>query len=150
MKTITIALLLGMMFSLPSCKMCKNKDKTETTSTDAQNVVTSIIVQNGYTKPETSALTDILKTEINGDILTIEVSYSGGCEEHSFKLYFNGNYKKSLPPKVNFELEHDPKGDACRSIVQKTLKFDISKAKYTGGKEMMVSVEGSTEMKYTY
>jgi hypothetical protein len=112
--------------------------------------ISSIIVQQGFIKPENLALLDIIKTTIEGNILTIVVSYSGGCAEHEFKLYFDGNYKKSLPPKVDFILTHDNKGDACRSIVEKTLKFDITKSQYTGGKEMMVTVEGSEEMKYLY
>ncbi len=149
MKATSLLFFFILLFGLNSCKLCKKKDTAENTETKTE-VVSEIIVQKGYSKPETSAMNDILKTSIQGNILTIVVTYSGGCNEHDFKLYFDGNYKKSLPPKVDFILTHDNQGDACRSIVEKTLKFDISKSQYAGGKEMMVSVEGFEELKYSY
>jgi hypothetical protein len=149
MRTFTILILVSLLFGFNSCKLCKKKDNIDKGITKTE-IIESIIVQQGFVKPETSAMTDILKTSIEGNILTIEVSYSGGCNEHVFKLYFDGSYMKSLPPKVNFILTHFNNGDVCRSIVEKTLKFDISKAQYVGGKEMMVTVEGSEEMKYLY
>lgn len=149
MKTITLLLLTGLLLGFNSCKLCKKKDTVENKETKTE-IVSEIIVQKGFVKPETSDMFDMVKTSIEGNILTVEVSYGGGCNEHEFKLYFDGSYMKSLPPKANFILTHDNKGDACRSIVEKTLKFDISKAQYVGGKEMMVSVEGFLEMKYTY
>lgn len=143
MKPLLIFILTVISFVTPSCKIFKNDagEKDETPP---------IIVQQGFVKPDNSALFELIKTSLEGNIITIEVSYSGGCNEHDFKLYFDGNYKKSLPPKADFILTHDNKGDACRSIVNKTLKFDISKAQYTGQKEIMVSVEGFQELKYSY
>lgn len=124
--------------TVTSCKT--QKPVTETNDKDVKEV----IVDDSYSQPEDMASVDISKVEINGDILSITVSYSGGCEEHDFKLYFNGMYMKSLPPKITLMLYHDNKGDSCRSIVEKTLKFDIKgvreKGKTTG--EIMVKVSG--------
>lgn len=158
MKLLTILIPFVLLFGFQSCKTSKTKKEDTVSKEDTvkkENSVTkdeveSIIVQQGFVKPVTSDMFDMVKTSIEGNILTIEVSYSGGCNEHEFKLYFDGSYKKSLPPKADFMLTHDNKGDACRSIVDKTLKFDISKAQYVGGKEMMVTVEGFQEMSYTY
>ena len=141
-------LFLSLLFFLPACKLGKGNDGT--TNKNVQSSIQKIIVDDNFTTPANNVSTDIFKTSIEGNILTIEVSYSGGCEEHDFKLYFNGMYKKSLPPKADFVLVHDNKGDACRSIVEKTLKFDISAAQYVGSKEMMVNVNGFQEMSYTY
>ena len=149
MRTYKLLLILTLIFSVASCKLCKKNDST-VNNDKLTNEVSDIFVQRGFVKPENSASIEILKTSIEANILTIEVSYSGGCAEHEFKLYFDGNYKKSLPPKVDFILTHYNKGDACRSIVEKTMKFDISKAQYVGGKEMMVSVEQFEELKYSY
>jgi hypothetical protein len=143
MKPYLLVFLTAITFGLHSCKLFKN-DASEKDETP------SIIVQQGFVKPDNSASFDLIKTSLEGNILTIEVSYSGGCNEHEFKLYFDGNYKKSLPPKADFILTHDNKGDACRSIENKTMKFDISKSQYAGQKEIMVSVEGFQELKYSY
>jgi len=130
-----------------SCKM----QKPATGNTDQE--VPKLIVDDSWSQPDDMVSVDISKVEITDDILTIAVSYSGGCEEHEFRLYFNGMYMKSLPPKANFVLYHDNKGDACRSIVEKTLKFDITgvreKGKTTG--EVMVKVVGfETALSYKY
>jgi hypothetical protein len=149
MRTFTILFLVSVLFGFNSCQLCKKKDSIENTATKTE-VVSEIIVQKGYFKSENSAMFDILKTSLEGNILTVVVSYSGGCKEHDFKLYFDGNYKKSLPPKADFILTHDNQGDACRSIIEKNIKFDISKSQYAGRKEMIISVEGFEELKYSY
>jgi hypothetical protein len=150
MKSAGLILLSLMMLNFSACKLCKNKDKEVADKSTPQTTIQKIIVDDNFTTPANNVSSDIIKTSIEGNILTIEVSYSGGCEEHDFKLYFNGMYKKSLPPKADFVLVHDNKGDACRSIVEKKLKFDISASQYVGSKEMMVTVNGFQEMSYTY
>lgn len=138
-KNTTIILMFAIcLVTVISCKTQKPVTGT------SDNEVQELIVDDSYSQPEDMASVDISKVEITGDILSIHVSYSGGCEEHDLKLYFNGMYMKSLPPKVTLMLYHDNKGDKCRSIVEKTLKFDIKgvreKGKTTG--EVMVKVSG--------
>lgn len=57
--------------------------------------------------------------------LKIDVSYSGGCKPHNFKLYWNGAYQESFPPQVRMRLVHDANRDTCERLVKETLVFDL-------------------------
>jgi hypothetical protein len=70
-------------------------------------------------------------SSINKDILTLDVSYGGGCEEHSFILKWNGGFDKSLPAQASLYLFHDSHNDTCKALITKVLKFDLSPIKET-------------------
>jgi hypothetical protein len=129
---------------LMSCKVAREK-RAETKGT-------------GYPKAElvanfdafrNSASCSILKVSIEGNTMILDVEYSGGCEEHVFKLYGSEMIQKSLPPQRGIMLWHDNKGDSCRSIVNEQLKFDISAFAYEGG-EIILNLDGwATPISYT-
>lgn len=59
------------------------------------------------------------------DIISIQVTYSGGCKEHSFKLFgfIDDNNK------IILTLQHNSNGDACKKIIKETLSFDFTPIK---------------------
>ena len=65
---------------------------------------------------------------VDGDLLRLDVSYEGGCEnaEHSFALYTDNVFQRSNPPSARTWLSHDAGGDTCTETVQKELAFDLS------------------------
>lgn len=75
---------------------------------------------------QNSASTNILNVTLEGDLLALDVSYSGGCEEHSFELLGNPYLMKSFPPKRGVQLYHNSNGDSCRELIEETLLFNIS------------------------
>jgi hypothetical protein len=85
---------------------------------------------------------------VNENILSVYVNYSGGCKPHVFDLVSNGMYSKSLPPQISVCLKHANNGDACRKLIMRELKFDISKLKYAGNKTVVVKL-GDKEVNYT-
>ncbi len=111
-----------------SCRVSKEVSSAE----DLNDAIPNLIIQDNYKPAKDNGLFKIIKVNVNNDILTIYLQYSGGCKEHEFKLYTNKNYSKSNPPKLNLSLEHNTNQDFCKSIVLDTLVFDISKAKYPG------------------
>lgn len=64
--------------------------------------------------------------EAAGGVLDVEVSYSGGCEAHEIDLVVFGGFMESFPVQVNAALAHEDRDDACDSIVQRTLRFDLT------------------------
>ena len=68
---------------------------------------------------------------IAGDVLSIFVNYTGVCKEHTFELYSNKMYAKSLPPQLILYLKHINNEDGCRRLITQELKFNISAVKYT-------------------
>ena len=62
---------------------------------------------------------------IRNDCLNIWVSYSGGCGNSEFKLFYNDLLMNSMPPKANLLLQLND-DDNCRAIVQQKLYFNLS------------------------
>lgn len=61
----------------------------------------------------------------DGEVLRIALRYSGGCEEHGFRILAAPGREKSDPPQRHIFLEHDANGDACRSVIRDTLSFGL-------------------------
>lgn len=69
---------------------------------------------------------DIRTVELEDDShLKIIVRYSGGCEEHGFRMMAAPGREKSDPPRRGLFLKHDANGDACRSVIGDTLHFGL-------------------------
>jgi hypothetical protein len=66
---------------------------------------------------------------IAGDTLIAEVSHAGGCAEHGFALVFSPVFMESRPVQVSGLLSHDARGDNCRALIMRTLRFDLTPLK---------------------
>ncbi len=129
MKNRAFVLVLCLLFSfLLSCKTARER-KSDSKGPD----FTKAELVANFDSLRNSASFSILMVSIDRNIMTLDVEFSGGCEEHVFKLYGTEMIQKSLPPKRGIMLWHDNKGDSCRSIVSKQLKFYISAFEYSGG-----------------
>ena len=99
-----------------------------------------VIIDNsfmpGYDKPTYN----INSVTIAGDILSLNISYTGGCNEHSFELISNGLYAKSLPPQITVYLKHQSHDDTCEKIIEKTITYDISKLQYPGQHTLLIKI----------
>lgn len=93
--------------------------------------------------PEHSDPLTIESATIEGNILTIEVTYGGGCQEHEFQLIGSEMIAKSMPPIRSIKLIHNAKEDNCRAIVPQTLKFDIRNLAYKqeAGSEIYLNLD---------
>ncbi len=139
--------ILGVLFiSATLFSSCHKKQINQTTSSPASVAVEptkppqeaalpeikNAIVDAETDMANTGAMYTVDSIKINNDTLSVFVNYSGGCKEHSFDLYSNGMYAKSLPPQLSLCLKHTNNGDACRKLVMKELKFTINNLKYPG------------------
>lgn len=67
---------------------------------------------------------------IQGDILNIIISYTGGCEKHYFKLVTSSNFTiVNQICRSRLILSHDANGDMCKRIVEEHLYYDLSPLK---------------------
>ncbi|HBF88296.1 MAG TPA: hypothetical protein DDX39_06600 [Bacteroidales bacterium] len=64
----------------------------------------------------------------NGNLLNITVSYSGGCEEHTFDFIWDGVVTNSEDnsPEVNFIIQHNANGDACEAWITEVIIIDLT------------------------
>jgi hypothetical protein len=62
---------------------------------------------------------------IDGQMLTIEVSFSGGCETHSFTLVISESFMESDPVQLAAVLAHEANGDPCQAWLTESHVFDL-------------------------
>lgn len=72
---------------------------------------------------------DIKSASLSGDILELSLSYTGGCERHSFWLEWDGIFLTSSPVQVPIVLGHDARGDRCEALPSETRRFDLTPLK---------------------
>ncbi len=95
----------------------------------------------------------LLNTRVEGNYLFIDISYTGGCEEHTFSVVGSEMISKSLPPIRSVQLIHSAKGDQCKKIVEETLVVDISKLAYKqehGSTIFLLVNDLKNRIEYTY
>lgn len=134
---------------------CKPKQETtETGNTDpviTEPSIPELIVDPALDREQPNGKFNVTGLEINGDILSVALNYSGGCKEHEFKLYSDGKYAKSMPPQLTLWMQHIDNEDACRKLILDTLQFDITKARYENQSEVIIRMNNTKQTaRYTY
>ena len=66
---------------------------------------------------------------IEGDILKVNLSYSGGCEAHEFTLIASDSFLESLPVQLPIYIAHNANGDACEAYPTEEYRFDLTPIK---------------------
>jgi hypothetical protein len=156
-KVIYISGLFSLLVIVSSFG-CSNKKKISDASNAPANdsvkmvTVIEVIKNSEYTLPENNAAFTVNSHTIKGDILTLNISYSGGCQEHVFKGYFTGMFMKSMPPKANLLIEHNSNEDACREMITKDISFNVSAMRYGTKGPLMIQIAGyaNNPIEYKY
>jgi hypothetical protein len=68
----------------------------------------------------------LIWAELEGELLSIRVGYSGCTRDHPFTLHAARGFMESLPVQTWMLLAHDDRGEACRAYFERTLFFDLS------------------------
>ena len=66
------------------------------------------------------------RASIDGDRLTIEVSFAGGCRTHAFTLVTAASFMESDPVQLSAVLAHDADGDPCQAWLTESHVFDLT------------------------
>lgn len=153
-------LLLSLLPLLAACGSSKEVVETtpppivdEPTSPLDEDPQKNVLVESSLGSFEESDALDIDSLYIEGNKLFLHVHYSGGCEEHQFKLIGSPVVMKSLPPKRSVQLVHDNKDDACKSIVHRVLEADLKtlSTDQTPGSTIVLLLKGWQEdIMYTF
>lgn len=68
----------------------------------------------------------LLSATIEKDVLTAEISHSGGCRQHFYTLYMTPKaFKESFPVQADLYLVHRDDNDPCDAILFEARKFDL-------------------------
>ena len=66
---------------------------------------------------------------IDGDILKVSLSYSGGCKAHQFTLVASESFLESFPVQLPIYIAHNAKGDTCEAYPTEDYNFDLTPIK---------------------
>lgn len=139
--------LASLLMFLCSCGIMNDGDQTQT---DPEQMIEKAVLGEPV---KDNPSTEITNVEVDGNVLKVKVSYSGGCEDQTFRLVGSTMIMKSIPPKRKVTLERDSKGDACRELITKDLLFDISELAYKKEErsEIILQLSGyEKEIKYLF
>ena len=118
---------------------CGDKDKA---MKHPDTVTKKGVLVESFEEYRENAATEITAVTLDKNILTIAVSYSGGCESHEFSLIGSKLITKSLPPQRGIMLFHNSNGDSCRELIEEELKFDIKDFEYKEQEEIILVLDG--------
>ncbi|MEM9022707.1 MAG: hypothetical protein AAGB22_03135 [Bacteroidota bacterium] len=91
------------------------------------------------------------EANVIGDIMTVKVSYSGGCEKHAFTLYTNMEVTGSRPAELGLFLHHDNGNDRCEAWVTRSYQFDISQLRTIEHQTIRLRINSfPNELMYTH
>jgi hypothetical protein len=71
------------------------------------------------------------------------VKYKGGCEEHDYRLFWDGLIIETFPGSVDLVLFHDGNGDTCTTTKFERVVFDIGAL---GDGPLRVFIDGFDEI----
>lgn len=87
-----------------------------------------------------SAEFEVVGHELDGALLRLDVRYSGGCEEHDFRVCWGGILSPSDPPQIPIEVNHYNHGDSCEALITESLYIDLSELDQVAGGGANVSI----------
>ncbi len=105
------------------------------------------IVPEDYSSFPNDPLT-IHDISIDGECLYLRVSYSGGCQNHSFNLV-RADEEHSDEDTPVLELRHDANGDLCEAALSMELRFNLSTLKDEGYKQFIFKALLENEETYS-
>lgn len=139
MKNFTIIILSLFIISCGNSKKTVNQQKEMEEKAIEKPHKKAILVQD-WNKYRDTAPYNILDINLKGNIITLDIDYSGGCKVHEFDLVGSVFIMKSLPPKRGIKLFHNSNGDDCREKIITSIHFDISEFAYANG-EIILNLE---------
>lgn len=121
----------------------------DTAEKSVERVAKKAIVTQDWNQYRASAPYNIQTVSLKGNLLTVNITYSGGCKPHEFDLVGSAFIMKSMPPKRGIKLYHHPHEDDCREQVSQSLIFDITDFGYQNS-EIILNLEHYPEaLRYT-
>ncbi|WP_027001995.1 hypothetical protein [Hugenholtzia roseola] len=68
----------------------------------------------------------ILGYEKRGDDLRVRVQYAGGCGDHDFEVFWDGEVRRGNPQTSLIVLHRS--NDACEALIERTIEIDLEEA----------------------
>ena len=113
------------LFALLFLFSCHSQKKAAKQNKKSEVVCNPMLLLTEEVNAKESDFFDLDSLAITDNCLEVFVSYSGGCGEANFDLYYTNMVMHSMPPQTTLLLNFKDE-DPCRSIVYDTLYFELS------------------------
>lgn len=77
---------------------------------------------NGISKEANYTIKNAVR---ENDLIIIDLSYSGGCKQHSFEIIWDGIVYTDDPCHMNLLLIHNDNNDSCEALINETIIVDL-------------------------
>lgn len=134
LKSLCILLLF---FTGISCKSNKNASDLN------QQKGIPVIIDSSFSVDNKNMRMNILNMQLNKDVLTMEINYSGGCKEHQFNLYTNGAAENNKLQLFLVDMQNE---DFCKMLLTDTLKFNLSNLKTISKNKLNLSINRNEQI----
>ncbi|MEX1003011.1 MAG: hypothetical protein WDZ35_12910 [Crocinitomicaceae bacterium] len=135
-----ILLLICSCLLISGLIACKPKKDAGTTTSD--KVTQSGVLVEDFEKYRDSAPVNLETLDLHENTLIMQISYSGGCEDHEFSLLGLKYTSGSNPVAREIQLYHNNNGDHCRELLEKKLRIDISAFALKNSEPVMLKIKG--------
>jgi hypothetical protein len=88
---------------------------------------------------------NIKTAQISGDILYINVEFTGEKGQHDFDLLWDGSIMKSMPPKVTLTPVHKSENTSGKKKVEMQLAFNVSLLGERGSNTVIIMLKDYPE-----
>jgi len=138
MRTLSYLLILGLVFSLSSCKV-------RSKPADSINACKELVVTTPDVSTPNAENVSVTKVFMENECLSVRVKFKG-CAQSGFDLMYNGKAKKSSPPQVNLMLKSLDVNCESSEETERDFKFDVKKLQgISGSGKIVISVQGFSE-----
>lgn len=86
---------------------------------------------------------NILNMQLNKDVLTLEINYSGGCKEHQFNLYTTGKAENNH---LQLFLVDSQTEDFCKMLITDTLNYNLSNLKTITKSKLNITINRNEQI----
>lgn len=154
MKYLNILLIIA-FFGLFACKTKENAsgDTTGDAKSSTKNGVIKGMLSKTFDANDTGDNFTVEGARMEGNLLMVDVKYSGGCKKHEFWATGSEAIAKSLPPIRSIVIKHNANEDHCRALIMQTLMIDATDFAYQkeAGSEIFLVVNGiQKKVSYKY
>ncbi len=112
--------------SLPILGSCSGYPSINITGFCDYNECIPILHEASYLSPYWADPVQINSVELIGTCLNINLTYSGGCSAHLFRLSRFWTWCGTPPTPSDLTLDHADFDDACDALITRTISFDLS------------------------
>ncbi len=102
-----------------------------------------VIIDSSFSVDNKNMRMNILNIQLNKDVLTLEINYSGGCKEHNFNLYSNGKIENNTLQLFLVDMQNE---DFCKMLLTDTLYFNLSNLKTISKNKLNLTINRNEQI----